>query len=275
MKLNTQYKVDLRNYVVGQIQGLCQKGEFPEGTKIKLDTNLLEELLFEVKKDVTGQEYKVIVWDMPGLDKIDLSEISFDDVDWKVDHLFDLSNSNASINFESAYKGKNGIAVSNVNFENVSLAEANANAIDSAHKCSFKGTNIELAPFTPTSKKRFTYCDFTGENLKGSILSSFQVLAGEVGDSVDCFKGSTFIDTGINVDVADIKEHQELISAMIREGRLRECFVNGILIPSKERAQENANAVLAEYQAYVDIYREGIEKAMDEIKLSKKNKGKK
>lgn len=267
MKLNTQYRNDLRTYVVTQIQGLCEKGEFPEGTRVKLDKNLLEELLFEIKKDENGQEYKEIIWGMrAGLDKIDLSDISFDNVNWELDYLLNLSNSNASIKFKNAYRGKKGVVVSHVDFENVPLSKSNADAIDSAHNCSFKGTKIKLTPFTPTTMKRFTQCDFTGVDLHESVLTSFQIL---VGNPVDCFKGSIFKNTGIHIEMTNLVDHQNSISRMIHDGDLAGCYVNGVYILDAEQSKQKANDMLSEYRTYVDNYREGIEKAIEEVKLHK------
>ena len=56
----------------------------PEGQRIKLDKDLLEDLLF-VKKTVNEEKdimVKLPVWSGKFLRKIDLSEVSFDNVSW-------------------------------------------------------------------------------------------------------------------------------------------------------------------------------------------------
>ena len=79
MKLNEQDKNKLRNYIENQIYD-----NVPSDKKIKIDKELLEELLFE--KIVYDKEKNIImrlpIWSGEFLSGIDLSEVDFTNVSW-------------------------------------------------------------------------------------------------------------------------------------------------------------------------------------------------
>lgn len=92
--------------------------EPPEGERIHIQKEILEQLLFGtvIMDTPTGQVLvKYIVWSGDFLSKIDLSEISFDDVLWDINvedddnyyseneiYEINLSNTNAHIDFSKS-----------------------------------------------------------------------------------------------------------------------------------------------------------------------------
>lgn len=80
MKLDKKGKEDLRKIIEERLQ------DVPQGQRIHIDKKILEELLFDILSFNLGNKlYKMKkpVWSGDFLSKIDLSEISFEDVSWK------------------------------------------------------------------------------------------------------------------------------------------------------------------------------------------------
>lgn len=109
MELNNEKKRELRSFISEELE------KIPEGQRIHLDKDLLENLLFEVKKGNWGT-VKLPVWSGKFLSKMDLSEISFKDVCLNIAFFEDFlrcrfpdfqivfSDTNAVINLDEIYK---------------------------------------------------------------------------------------------------------------------------------------------------------------------------
>ena len=83
MKLNYEGRQKLRKEVEARLSLV------PEGERIKLPKEILEQLLFEVdtvnlEPPLETYKVKYLVWSGEFLRKVDLSEVSFDDVSWFV-----------------------------------------------------------------------------------------------------------------------------------------------------------------------------------------------
>lgn len=80
MKLSNQGKNELRNHIVEQLN------KVPNGQRVKLEKDLLEDLLFEVVTIDKEKEIKLKlpIWSGDFLKKIDLSEVDFSDVSWYI-----------------------------------------------------------------------------------------------------------------------------------------------------------------------------------------------
>lgn len=80
MKLSRQSKDELRKKIIEQLK------EVPEGQRVQLDKELLEDLLFEVVTldKEKGIKAKLPVWSGEFLKKIDLSQVDFTDVSWDI-----------------------------------------------------------------------------------------------------------------------------------------------------------------------------------------------
>ena len=74
MKLNESAKKELRANIEEQLK------QVPDGQRVHLDKELLEDLIFFKGKNKDGRVIKVPVWTGHFLRKIDLSEISFENV---------------------------------------------------------------------------------------------------------------------------------------------------------------------------------------------------
>lgn len=244
-KLTYNNKKELRERIEEQLQHI------PQGNRIHIDKDLLEQLLFEQADEIIhiqdcfkdnperfsrilqleGIEApsKYIVWSGPFLAKIDLSEVSFDDVIWTFyDDVFildglryvrdcygkkieiDLSNTNARIDFSKSFWAKiqektgiikgeyNGLLeIIDANFENVDLSN---NILDNdkvfiAH-CNFSNTGLKVI----SEKKELQEISITQSNMTGTDLSQLTVPFGYIMDEYE-IEGipPKFINTGLKI----------------------------------------------------------------------------
>lgn len=186
MKLNKSNRDQLRQ----EVELLLQ--DVPAGKRIHIDKDILETLLFEVrtytvlpkeKSRYSGRQVSVkyLIWSGKFLQKIDLSEVSFEDVVWDVHFsphihfygnpknvysdcsvdLINLSNTNAKIDFSLAadFKYYGRLCIGNCNFSSVDLSQTKLAGICSAKQSVFDNTNIQI--------------DFSGENQIAICNSSF------------------------------------------------------------------------------------------------------
>lgn len=76
--MNYKLKLEGRNKIRKQI--IKELENVPEGIKIKLDTKLLDELIFyKYTNTITNKQYKIPIWTGEFLRKLDLSDLSFED----------------------------------------------------------------------------------------------------------------------------------------------------------------------------------------------------
>jgi len=80
MKLNKEGKSELRKIIEDKLKQIVP------GERVHLDKGLLEQLLFEeiVYDKKTGAKLKLPIWSGKFLCKVDLSEISFENVSWSI-----------------------------------------------------------------------------------------------------------------------------------------------------------------------------------------------
>lgn len=198
----------------------------PEGKRIHLDKELVENLLFEVAnlkaelfdgKNTTQYEStcKFVVWSGDFLQKLDLSEVSFDDVIWDPIYMgwdcfinndinyydgireINLANTNARIDFSKSYYSKLLLEtrckhisahIHDCNFENVDLSSNTL--LDSefnvaCENVNFANTGIKInidravAFFNEEGFPPFYSCNFTGLDFSDYTVSSNLVTYGD------------------------------------------------------------------------------------------------
>lgn len=255
MKLSYGCRCKLRK----QIEEILKN--VPDGQKIHLDKDLLEELLFE--KEIlcgTGNENKkavakLPVWSGTFLRKIDLSEVSFKNVCWAAEFyllssLWDkkyskfLSNvnysyTNAKINFADAfyvtYHGLRSIYIQHCNFEGVDLSNTKFdNELFELYLSNISNTNICL--------KNTKKIVFTDSNVSNIDLSFIKVNLDDMFDEDKCFKldSTNFYNTGLqitcNEDSLEKYQKSKFIKC-VNSGKLQGCYLNGQLINSAMEEQ--------------------------------------
>lgn len=164
MKLSNQGKNELRNHIVEQLK------KVPNGQRVKLEKDLLEDLLFEVVTIDKEKEIKLKlpIWSGDFLKKIDLSEVDFSDVSWYTlssdiergywiepdvmtipDAVYDKIDKIRAEKIKNGFKLSNGYAVAydgtNANIDltksfeakytnNIELTECNFEGLDFSHQ---------------------------------------------------------------------------------------------------------------------------------------------
>lgn len=197
----------------------------PEGTRVKFDKDLLENLLFEkiVINKSQNKVAKIPVWSGEFLSKIDLSDVDFENVSWSFNRwiregynpfedisdvdLFDLNgeidydaeiiykNTNANIDLSKSFefKEQGAIDVGGVDFENTQLSIGNAKTVYFS-ETNLKGTNIDLRSAVDIDG---FITDFTGVDLSFFKVDGERVFHGDILCSCN------LCGTGINMIIED------------------------------------------------------------------------
>lgn len=226
MKFNKQTKDELRTKIIEQLANV------PDGERLHLDKALLEDLLFETYSDKEEEReivVKYIVWSGPFLSKIDLSEISFDNVCWDptpfceaymnfykdykkktkpIKEMIDLSNTNAKIDFSKAfvmdYDDDDILSVYNCNFANVDLSNSHAEKIVTFTNCNFSNTNANIFDERDFKKRFFLVdCDFSNNDFSKIEIKS-DYFYGVISDCLDgkgvWIENCNFSNTGLKIE---------------------------------------------------------------------------
>lgn len=206
--------------------------ELPEGDKITLDKDLLENLLFDVIPcNSENKKVKLPVWSGPFLRKIDLSEISFDNVSWsllseygmlfeemincfdkntqaKIDEYsnekqiyIDYSYSNAKIDFNKSWEANfETIYIANCNFEGVDLSDNIISKNLEINNSSLAHTGIVLDPDNITNCI-MSYTDLSNVDLSKFYIDGDKLLEGETTQKLSLDSTCNLCGTGINISL--------------------------------------------------------------------------
>lgn len=208
----------------------------PDGIKISLNKELLESLIFETRMSENGV-IKYPIWTGSFLQKIDLHEISFENVEFDAfkalkngivfchglnEYLIDFSYTNVFIDFSKTASS----SISNCNLSHVNLLNSNASRL----------TKIETTDLSYTGAKfnldDNNYHYFANSNLTGLDFSSFQI------DSKLLFEFEKIAILNTNLTNTSIKinhtnsEYDKILYANINDGNLNGCYVDGKLVYS-------------------------------------------
>lgn len=246
MELNNEAKVKLRSEILEQLQNV------QNGQRVHIDKDLLEELLFEtiVCNKETGEVAKLPIWSGPFLKKIDLSEVSFDNVAWSLmtvpgyevyyknlddeacekltiyieflpNEITDYSYTNAKIDFSVSWEAKRNGGKFNIyccNFSGVDLSNNDMSQLNQIIDSDISNTGIILTPKILVKPKN----QFSDTNLTGVNLEQFTI------DWKDFTIGSCFFDKGCNLSYTGINilinRHDMDITSHITDGHLRQAL---------------------------------------------------
>lgn len=268
MQLSVIEKILLRKYLEDQLKYVKY------GQRIHIDKEVLEQLIFDTNEEQLNEawesEYvgshvlvKYIVWSGEFLSKIDLSEISFDDVFWNTQYCkeeyfcknngddkkcydnvaeINLSDTNAYIDFSKSinikYGNKNGLELIGCNFMNTDLSN---NSVDTGWfiNCDLSNTGVNININNPDS------IHFMNANLAKLDLSNTHVT--EMYFSAckkPVFYNCSLVDTGLRIDINDgidnyeFRQNLENLRNQMDLGYLYGCYVDDMEIKSKRRIKE-------------------------------------
>ncbi len=230
MRLIKEEDEIIRKHIENQLESLS------ENAMIHLDKELLERLIFTELVTVDGLVLKYPIWTGSFLRKIDLSEISFDDVCWsfKINklipefkksekYLIDLSYTNAKIDFSTRYPGTNDLI--RCNFSHVDLKNSNIVSINNMVCVDISYTNAEINLNNLIAGD----CNFSGLD-----LSSYEIDSRNLSGEIKPFLVNTNLsETGISIKHSD-KKYERLLNFLIKDNLLENCYINGKFIFKSE-----------------------------------------
>lgn len=204
MILNEQGKNEIRKEIEHQLKNV------PEGQRVHLDKDLLEDLLFEkiIYKKEAGKFFKLPIWYGDFLSKIDLSEVSFEDVSWNLRRTlnnFCENENNVSKNVDEIM-----LEIYGINYESETEKDVynkfivhNAYVLDEDEKINYSNTNANIDfkkswEFKTFKKFSIGFCNFSGTDLSNNDLDR----------NCSCIQFSDISNTKINVsnDVVELLE---------------------------------------------------------------------
>ena len=183
MRLNEGSKRELRANIEAQLQ------QVPDGQRVHLDKELLEDLIFFSGRNKAGTVIKVPIWTGSFLRKIDLSEVSFDNVCFINDGYSLEREINVIMDAEPASRfviNKHSTKVAPFVIKYDDLGDRSPYIID------FSGTNINI-DFSRIYGDRIECTDFSGVDLS---KSNYQYLM----SIDDCNFSNTKISMDFNFD---------------------------------------------------------------------------
>lgn len=291
-----------------------QLSQVPKGQKIQLPKETLEILIFDkyvAKMDnesivnCNSKEivpFKMIAWDMQHYDKLDLSEVSFDNVYWGDERILDctesirpklsekelkyrpiinLSNTNAKIDFSKAipiiikkgpYKDKYHVVriIYRYIFNKTDLS-------NNLLKDGFVLKNIFLGDTNINIKFNNGYFVIEFTNLTNVNLSKNTVTESAFSiyedDPHPYISNSILKNTGLKISLPSY-EHvktNDVLKSMILSGNLKGCYINGRVVgtTSKEERKVKKQQLIKDLEQYQTSFENSITNSIQK-QLTKK-----
>lgn len=270
MQLNYEGRQKLRKEVEKKLALV------PEGERIKLPKETLEQLLFETKKlkykdsdENPNKLYdvKFLVWSGEFLKKIDLSEVSFEDVTWNVKKI-DMCRSFAwyqdeneqDVSLNACYKqfGVDSICLSNTN-ANVDFFKSFEFKLRECviiNNCNF--SNTDLSSNILNGKR--AYCVIVDSNLDNTSIKVTNEECDYNDIDVDYFRfvGSSFV----NCDFSKVRIDASCfdpVEALWRGNYIYDCFAgcnlcNTRITISLEKTEEEGIDLLRKWSSEMQKY---------------------
>ena len=256
MKLNKADKIKLRSKLEELLNGI----EFDPENRIYIPKGKLEQILFDYDSE---HKCKIIGYKTDNLCKLDLSEISFENVDLYLSPINNLSNTNVNIDFSklhfslatgyaNLYNVASFIDFTNVNLVGMSLAGA---SVDGEHnvfcfdKCNFTDTHMWSSFDNIKGYVEFRYCDFTGNYLSEPIEDHLSYFEKRNIRYRDC----TFTNTCVTINT----HYNFKDTVMCREiEKFRGCYIKSpdkkvpIFIKRKNELEHEKKCILQEYESF-------------------------
>lgn len=181
MKLSENAKTRLRKIIEEEVKNV------PEGQRVKLDTDLLEELIFfhgtaKINDSEYEKEFKVPVWTGDFLSKIDLSELSFKNVVLErlatFEDIAEISEDTRKSFIEFEYEDSRGYKEWRDDFpfvlEDRSILGNNRNTFPFVN---FRNTNINI-DFSEAVDEWLACWDLSGVDLSKSSIEKINAIDG-------------------------------------------------------------------------------------------------
>ncbi len=259
-KLNLPGRETLRDEVGKELERINNEIKSKKKViyQIKLPNKMLEDLLFEEARDESGVKYKNFAFFSPHMNLLDLSDLSFDNVNFCLKEYIDLSATSAKIDLTKSYSYKNHeliikkCGLSHLNLgKYIDFDKEHEKVRVSIENCDLSGNDIKFTNIQIHA---------VNTNFCGNDFSDITIPADEVDD---VFMNCNLLNTGLNISVnksTDVKNIKSLINSSNFEG----CYLGAAVIKSKEHAEELKSYLLYEYETWSEEY---IDDVITSIKL--------
>ena len=282
----------LREDSKGEIRGLIEKelGLVPNTVKVKLDKELLEELLFLKINLGHGKCVKLPIWSGDFLEKLDLSSVSFEDVSYAI--LYDIytgkvepdiysfvkdkitvrrymvyyGNTNAKIDFKDSYEYKlyGKIFIHGFNFTGTDLSNNKIDNVFDIERCHFEKTGLEFVSINNKSSARSS--NFTGIDLSFYETSADTFLGNkDVFDKQCCVRNTGLKISGLSKRTANLDDFLNYFN----DGRFDGCYLNNVLVKSCVEREETRRQIILQYEDKVRILKQKVEECIKPYKAIK------
>lgn len=271
MRLNREGRIEYRK----AMDEFLDTVEFNPDKRISFSVEDLEELLFEKKDD-----HKVIAYFTKNLCKLDLSKVSFENVDFGTKDdgkIKDFSNTNINIDFDKCYVDNmyRSIRICNANFENVNLAKNDLIKASKDFSINFDDCNLKNTKLKFEYSNRyggegitFTTCDLSDNDISDAIIDYYEDYYYGAWSIFHFFNDCVLKNTGI---LFVIRENctKEDIRNLLKDGKIEDCYIcyekrnpdkrkrqvtDSIYITSQKQKKAKAEKIKTEYEEYKKDY---------------------
>lgn len=287
MRLNEMGKEEIRKLIEEELKLVSN------ARKIKLDRDLLEELLFFKVMYEKDKYIKLPVWSGDFLSKLDLSDVNFEDVSYamvydiyvdkdnkELNSIYNLVKSRIPSNYIKAmvYYGK-----TNANIDFKKSFEYKNNGFIKIHGCNFNGTDLSnndindkfdiihgyfvntgLKISTLRNDSRAVSSDFTGVDLSYYVVDINDFL-----NEKFSFYKSIIRNTGININSVSIDMDASLDDFLYKfhDGEFDGCYVNGVLVKSEQEMMKDRMDLRKKYNLEMNELKENVKRIIKPYKI--------
>ena len=273
---NKESRIMLREAVNKKIKELKntidRKDKF---TRLHVDKEWLEPLLFDERIDKDGKHYKTIGYTYDNLRYIDLSEANFEDVsfdfrsygcdktlseDEKNKKILNLGGINAKIDFMKSYEMRKfcHLILSNINFWGTDLSLNNY--VDEHGVSVFEKAKVKNCEFTHTDLMISTSnIMFSDSKLLRVNLSKVEM---EADEALLRFQDCDIRESGLNIVIVE-ETLPESIREIMNNEYFEGCKINGKRILSKQKLGERAAGINYAYEAWRDAMIDDVVNSFD------------
>lgn len=293
MRLNKKGRDDYRK----EMDKFLNTIEFDPNKRIVLSEEDLEELLFDRVGD-----HKVIGYFTKNLCKLDLSKVSFENVDFGTRDnckIKDFSNTNINIDFSklcldgwAKYTGT--MTIANANFENVDLSNNDLYSISTRYynrieflNCNMKNTKLEFRYIDDYSCSiSFKDCDLSNNDLSDGMINWTKDYWIGYWGVYSFSRGCIFKNTGMLFKIEKDCTEKD-IKTLFESDRIEGCDIEVeiidpitgeklcdkfIHIDTEKQREDKKKKILCEYEKFKKEYIVSkIEEAEAQVHLTKKN----
>ena len=272
-KLNKEGKDALRK----QLDEELSKIEFNPEKRIKIPLETLEMLMFDYDKK---NKCKKIGFISDNLCKIDLSELSFEDVNFYTPEKKNFYNTNIKINLNEVHRGtkvveNDWICFKSVSFENVDLSNNDISNFGESHNiynitfewCNLANTGLKVCPNNNSlnTNIRFVVC-----NLKNVDLSTIEVSFPKMQNDFVQFASLNNLN---NTKLTFITEPKFVKDYFYRSENYQGCFIKCgdrvTYVKTKEEKNTQKNNLRRSYNNFAKRRKEKILKIVREAAVNR------